>query len=85
MRKFLINIITLTVPSIVFTFILLEILIRLFLSPSDIPDTRFDPVLGNQYIPNQKGFFVEGNEVKGVHYGLETAGRNCRFGGVYLV
>ena len=42
------------------SFLILEVLTRLFLSPSDVPDIYFNPLLGNSFVPNQSGVYIKG-------------------------
>ena len=49
----------LSIFSIFLALAILEIITRFILHPSDSPDVFFDQYLGNQYTPNQKGFYIK--------------------------
>ncbi|MBI2625284.1 MAG: SGNH/GDSL hydrolase family protein [Candidatus Nealsonbacteria bacterium] len=50
--------------SLIFTFIILEVLVRIFFPAPRSPNV-FDPVIGYKYRPNSEvSFFVQGKEVK---------------------
>lgn len=49
-----------SIPSLLVTFFLLEVFVRIFLPVSDAPDIYFDQNLGNIFVPNQEGFYIKG-------------------------
>ncbi len=69
-----------SIPSVLVTFFLLEIFVRIFLPVSDAPDIYFDPNLGNIFVPNQKGVFVKGksSEIK-AKYNINNKGWNSPY------
>ncbi len=66
-----------SLPSLVLSILLLEVLARLFLPVSDVPATYFDPVLGNHFVPNQTGRYIKrhGAEVS-AQYRINSDGWN---------
>jgi len=50
----------LTVPSLLLLLLLFEVLARLVLPVSDVPDVRFDDELGNHFVADQRGVYVKG-------------------------
>lgn len=75
MKKIIFNFLFITVPSLIVLLLILELVTRIFLSPSDIPDITFDSTLGIRYVPNQRGVYMVGNEVKG-EYRINSQGWN---------
>lgn len=49
-----------SVPGIIAGLMTLEIIVRLVVDVSDAPDIKFDPVLGNIFIPSQQGIYIKG-------------------------
>ncbi len=70
----------LTIPSLIVCIIILEVLVRVVMPVSDIPDTLFDPVLGNHFIPNQEGVLIKGKRSE-IHskYRINSNGWNSPY------
>jgi len=75
--RVVLKILLITLPTLIILFLLLEGAVRLFLPVSDVPDTYFDPVLGNHYVPDQTGEFVKahGQEIR-TRYRINKSGWN---------
>ena len=65
--KFLKNIFLVTIPTLFVFAIFLEVVARFILPTSDFPDVSFHPVYGNQFVPDQSGTFIRGEnqQIKG--------------------
>ena len=66
-----------TLPALMFLFLLLEIAARTLLPTSDIPDVIFDLHIGNHYRANQTGLYTSGmsSEIK-ARYRINNKGWN---------
>ena len=53
-------ILVLTIPALALLVVLLELAARTILPTSDVPDVVFDPQLGSQFRPNQRGTYIRG-------------------------
>jgi hypothetical protein len=75
--KVALKILLITLPTLIILALLLEGGVRLFLPVSDVPDTQFDPVLGNHYVPDQTGEFIKahGEEIR-TRYRINKSGWN---------
>jgi hypothetical protein len=71
------KILILTVPTVIILVLLLEVAVRILLPVSDVPDTQFDPQLGNHYVPGQTGEFIKahGEEIR-ARYRINSSGWN---------
>lgn len=54
----------LSLVGVIIAFMISEISVRLFIPVSDAPDVKFDPLLGNVFIPNQEGFYIKGKNIE---------------------
>ena len=75
--KVVLKILLITLPTLIILALLLEVAVRLFLPVSDVPDTTFDPQLGNHYVPDQTGEFIKahGEEIR-ASYRINSSGWN---------
>lgn len=66
-----------SIPSIFLTLSILEIILRLLFTVSDVPDIYFNPSLGNTFVPNQQGLYIKGSdaEIK-AKYRINNSGWN---------
>jgi len=79
-KKTVIKLLVLTVPALLVTIFLLEIIARIFLPVSDVPDVIFDKELGNHYLPDQEGIYIRGmdSEIKAA-YRINSTGWNSPY------